>query len=87
MSTQYPTQLMLSENDMINNIISFLNYKIMLKNKNKLIFDIYDKITDFSLGVNIFTCLHKSVYKTQFVFLLKKNFILLLTQNKTYILR
>lgn len=52
---------------MINNEINFLDLKIQLNNKNKLIFVIYDKITYFPFTVNTFThhdpCLHKSAYK------------------------
>lgn len=45
----------------------FFHLKITFNNKNILIFDIYDKISDFLSYVNIFTyynlCLPKSVYK------------------------
>ena len=58
--------LALTFNNLNNNVINFLNLKILLHN-NKIFIDIYDKREDFSFQVNIFTgfnsCLHLSVYR------------------------
>lgn len=79
--TQYPAQLALSRNDMINNVIKFHILKIKLDNDNKLMFDIYDKKTYFSFRVNILRII---IYIH--INLLIKCFILFHTQNKTFML-
>lgn len=52
--THFRIHLTLSQNNMINNVKKFSDLKIRFNNNNKLIFDIYNKRTDFSFRVNTF---------------------------------
>ena len=50
----YPSYLKLTENTLQNNIINFLDLKLLIKN-HKIYTNIYDKRNDFSFNVNSFT--------------------------------
>lgn len=62
----YHKNLQLSKNELADNEIHFLDLKIIINEKNNLKFDVYDKLHDLRLKVNVFThynlCLLKSVY-------------------------
>lgn len=62
----YHKNLQLSENELADNEIYFLDLKIIINEENNLKFDLYDKLHDFRFKVNVFThynlCLLKSVY-------------------------
>ena len=49
----YPSYLKLNENTLQNNILNFLDLKLIFKN-HKIYTDIYDKRKDFSFSVNCF---------------------------------
>ena len=63
---EYPAHLTLTCNNLNNNLINFLDLKILL-HSNKIFIDIYHKRKDFSFHMNTFTnynsCLHASVYQ------------------------
>ena len=63
---KYPAYLTLTCNNLNNNLINFLDLKILL-HSNKIFIDIYHKRKDFSFHMNTFTnynsCLHASVYQ------------------------
>ena len=77
---QFPTDLTLICNNLNNNVINFLDLKILLHNNNIFI-DIFDKRKEFSFQVNAFTsfnsCLHLSIYKKNFIksFISYKNYV------------
>lgn len=65
LTVHYRNNLQLSENDILNNAINFLDFKLILNENNILNIDIYYMRNEFPFKVNLFThcnsCLHKSV--------------------------